>query len=123
MELKSIFDGWQHQAYGTRNDGHGNRCALGWLDFTSGYGSGDVGIHVDAVARIARYIKSHYPNVCDLVNTAELYGSASQTLAVANNALGLTPQQFRAIDYESQIAEGMAAVERLVNDVPEAVHV
>lgn len=31
-EIKSIWDGWEKQAFGVRDDGHGSNCALGWID-------------------------------------------------------------------------------------------
>lgn len=108
MEIKSI---WEKQITWRRDDGQGGHCALGWLDATLGRSL----LHEDvpAVHRVAAYLRANYsgPMFQDSFRDAAV-------IATANNLLPLTPEDFRRIDRETQIAEGMAKVNELLDSTP-----
>jgi hypothetical protein len=127
--MKSIWDGWERQAFGIDNDGQGGNCAMGYLMRLNGRIGLFEFVRVQArLAAVAAYIKQHYELPDSHVH--ERFGgtyypkkSPEDTIVYANNNLRLTPDDFRRIDIETQIQAGMPDVERLLESVEEEVPV
>lgn len=120
MEIKSIFDGWQYQCFFTRFNGI-ERCANGFLldQWSNGLLTSNEVYSI--YHRIGRFIQKNYtlPEKHVHEGTYECLRPKRNHLhaiVYANNNLKLTPDDFRRIDRETQLAEGMAAVEKLVNE-------
>lgn len=116
--LSSIWDGWEKQCYGTRHDGGGKTCALGFLDdqFGDCYRRKlEAPIH-----RVAAYVRQNLPDAYDLqthyhVHLPDDYGCVAQ----ANNILRLTPEQFREIDRLTQYEEAQKQLSAQIDALPE----
>jgi hypothetical protein len=107
-EVKSVFDGWTQKAVGTRDDGNGRHCVLGWLDRARpNEGRYDISV------RLAKFIVLKYDPIADPNNLTSLERSIenwkdpvshpSAILAAANNMYDeLTPERWREIDILTQ---------------------
>lgn len=113
MELESIWNGWEKQCF--YRGSHGDaRCAAIYPNFSAD--------SVKTFDRVAKYLRVmfalpdvHIHEVSKALMRPQL--DSWDAIVYANNVLKLTPEQFREIDRATQLAEGMAAVERLVDSV------
>jgi hypothetical protein len=119
-EIKSIWDGWEKQLYGSYGKGEGATCAQGYIMF---HNKAVDCVQNETYTRVAAYIREHF-NVPVTYNGLHPRGDNPycdlHCIVYANNVLELTPEQFREIDRLTQIE---AAVKPLVDsiDVPETV--
>jgi len=118
--MKSIWDGWTKQTFHVATDDQGGFCARGW--YILGGGRVSSAERNEAELRIGKYIQQNYelPDEYRHPNGGRLQFPktvAAHAIIYANNELKLTPNDFRRIDIETQIAEGMPAVEKLVESV------
>jgi hypothetical protein len=119
MRLKSIWDGWrrENQFYGSlysdlppvNADCAGYQCAVIYPQSTP-ISDAEEAEMKKTFRRVATYIREKYPIPASLTRDVSV-------LIHANNQLRLTPAQFRRIDRETQIAEGMTKVRELVDAV------
>lgn len=117
MELKSIWDGREKQCFFRGSDG-GASCAAIYPSFSAGAR--------ETFERVAKSIRTRFdlPGLhIHEESRARMHPrtSAWDTIVYANNVLKLTPEDFRRIDRETQIAAAMPKVEALVESACEAV--
>ena len=115
-EIKSIWDGWEKQLYGCYKDDSGGACALGAAPW------GNACRRAETLARVAAYIRTHYPMPWGFVDEFNSRLSERDDVTVivyANNTLKLTPEDFREIDRQTQVDEALKSIEAMLPDLPE----
>ena len=119
-ELTSLWDGWTNQCFGAPVDYHGKRCATNYASLRSRTTAGKAKAVTELYERVADHLRTRYdiPATFSIQSrTATYTGFRSRNndvIIYANDVLRLTPDDFRRIDIETQIA---AAVEPLVESV------
>jgi hypothetical protein len=114
----SIWDGWKHQCYGVFTDGKA-RCARGWIVasknglFIVDEREDDPRV-VDTYRRVAAWLRREILTPFTINDGKRIDIDDVEAIVIANNWLRLTPEQFRQIDRETQIAE---AAEKLIASV------
>ena len=121
-ELTSLWDGWTKQCFGAAADYHGKRCATRYASLRSMATTGKAKAVTELYERVAGHLRTRYdiPATFSIQSHTTIYtGFRSRNADViiyANDVLRLTPDDFRRIDLETQIA---AAVEPLVESANE----
>lgn len=109
-EIKSIWDGWQKQCFGELWNSYGETCARGFIVQHEGEHSD---LTRETYQRVANYISREFEIVaCDeCCRSMSTWLKAMCIIVRANNELKLTPEEFRAIDRETQIEAALKSIE------------
>ena len=94
----SVFDTWAKSIVGSRDDGKGGHCVLGFLDTVS--------YHHNLIPRLAAFVREVYPPIQDDYNprcNGDIHPKSDNSLlACIHNMYALSPSDWRDIDLLTQ---------------------